>query len=78
MRKRNTAIRMITVRPAQPRRRMVLALARRLGIGTDAQRAAEGPSASPAASISSKASTSTSACASLASGRRAVIFLRCA
>ena len=46
MRKRNTPIRMITVRPAQPRRRMVLALARRLGIGADAQRAAESPCAS--------------------------------
>ena len=46
MRKRNTPIRMITVRPAQPRRRMVLALARRLGIGTDAPRAAESSFAS--------------------------------
>lgn len=44
MRKRNTPIRMITVRPAQPRSRMVLALARRFGIGLDARRA---PSASP-------------------------------
>ncbi|RQO63745.1 short-chain dehydrogenase [Variovorax sp. KBW07] len=47
MRKRNTPIRMITVRPAQPRRRMVLALARRFGIGTDdARREAENPYAS--------------------------------
>lgn len=43
MRKRNTPIRMITVRPAQPRRHMVLALAQRFGIG---RRAAYGLSAS--------------------------------
>ena len=43
MRKRNTPIRMITVRPAQPRRHLVLALAQRFGIG---RRAADGPSAS--------------------------------
>ena len=42
MRKRNTPIRMITVRPAQPRRRLVLALARRFGIVTDARREAQG------------------------------------
>jgi len=42
MRKRNTPIRMITVRPAQPRRHMVLALAQRLGIG---RRVADDPSA---------------------------------
>ncbi|WP_198085726.1 short-chain dehydrogenase [Variovorax sp. E3] len=46
MRKRNTPIRMITVRPAQPRKRMVLALAQRFGILTSAGRAAEGASAS--------------------------------
>ena len=40
MRKRNTPIRMITVRPAQARRHMVLALAQRLGIG---RRATDGP-----------------------------------
>lgn len=45
MRKRNTPIRMITVRPAQPRRRMVLALAQRFGILTRAGHAAEGASA---------------------------------
>lgn len=39
MRKRNTPIRMITVRPAQPRRRMLIALARRFGIGFGASRA---------------------------------------
>jgi hypothetical protein len=32
MRKRNTPIRMITVRPAQPRTRAMLALARRFGL----------------------------------------------
>jgi hypothetical protein len=47
MRKRNTPIRMITVRPAQPRKRMVFALARRFGIGGDARRDVEAPSASP-------------------------------
>ncbi|MGJ7527807.1 short-chain dehydrogenase [Variovorax sp. GB1P17] len=47
MRKRNTPIRMITVRPAQPRRRMVFALARRFGIGTDARHEADSPPASP-------------------------------
>ncbi|WP_454904008.1 short-chain dehydrogenase [Variovorax gossypii] len=47
MRKRNTPIRMITVRPAQPRKRMVLALARRFGIVTDARRVPEGADASP-------------------------------
>ncbi|MGJ7569162.1 short-chain dehydrogenase [Variovorax sp. RB2P76] len=41
MRKRNTPIRMITARPAQPRRRLVLALARRFGIVTDARREAQ-------------------------------------
>ncbi|MGJ7607156.1 short-chain dehydrogenase [Variovorax sp. LT1R20] len=46
MRKRNTPIRMIIVRPAQPRSRMVLALLRRLGIGGDARRVAADPSAS--------------------------------
>ena len=46
MRKRNTPIRMITVRPAQPRSRMVLALFRRLGIGADARRTAADSSAS--------------------------------
>jgi hypothetical protein len=46
MRKRNTPIRMITVRPAQPRSRMVLALFRRFGIGADARRAAADASAS--------------------------------
>jgi hypothetical protein len=45
MRKRNdTPIRMIAVRPAQPRRRMVLALAQRLGIGAAARRSAPEPS----------------------------------
>jgi hypothetical protein len=44
MRKRNTPIRMITVRPAQPRSRMVLALFRRFG--ADARRAAADSSAS--------------------------------
>ncbi|MGF6351950.1 short-chain dehydrogenase [Variovorax sp. W2I14] len=44
MRKRNTPIRMITVRPAQPRRRMVQALAQRFGIGW---RTAESTSTSP-------------------------------
>ena len=44
MRKRNTPIRMITVRPAQPRSRMVLALAQRFGIGW---RTAESLSTSP-------------------------------
>ena len=47
MRKRNTPIRMITVRPAQPRKRMVLALAQRFGIVTGTWRATESPSASP-------------------------------
>jgi len=47
MRKRNTPIRMITVRPAQPRKRMVLALARRFGIVTDARRDLEGTDALP-------------------------------
>jgi hypothetical protein len=47
MRQRNNPIRMITVRPAQPRRRLVLALAQRFGIVTDARRAAEGASNSP-------------------------------
>lgn len=47
MRKRNTPIRMITVRPAQPRKRMVLALARRFGIVTDAQRAVEAGASQP-------------------------------
>jgi hypothetical protein len=47
MRKRNTPIRMITVRPAQPRKRMVLALARRFGIGADARRETQNPHASP-------------------------------
>ncbi|SEJ21920.1 hypothetical protein SAMN05216567_102442 [Variovorax sp. OK605] len=47
MRKRNTPIRMITVRPAQPRSRMVLALARRFGIAVDARRAGECAAASP-------------------------------
>ncbi|MFS2164038.1 short-chain dehydrogenase [Variovorax sp. Varisp62] len=41
MRKRNTPIRMITVRPAQPRSRMVMALARRFGIAVDARRTGE-------------------------------------
>lgn len=44
MRKRNTPIRTITVRPAQPHRRLVLALARRFGMVTDARRVAEGAS----------------------------------
>ncbi len=47
MRKRNTPIRMITVGPAQPRKRMVFALARRFGIGTDARRETDSLSASP-------------------------------
>ncbi|OAK65840.1 short-chain dehydrogenase [Variovorax paradoxus] len=47
MRKRNTPIRMITVRLAQPRKRMVLALARRFGIVTDARRDLEGADALP-------------------------------
>ncbi len=47
MRKRNTPIRMITVRPAQPRKRMVLALAQRFSIATGARREMESPSASP-------------------------------
>jgi len=47
MRKRNTPIRMITVRPAPPRRRMVLALAQRFGIVAGARHAAERPPASP-------------------------------
>ncbi|MBN8756340.1 MULTISPECIES: short-chain dehydrogenase [Variovorax] len=47
MRKRNTPIRMITVRPAQPRKRMVLALAQRFGIVTDARRASESGDAPP-------------------------------
>lgn len=47
MRKRNTPIRMITVRPAQPRKRMVFALARRFGIGIDTRPETENPSASP-------------------------------
>ena len=42
MPKRNTPIRMITVRPAPPRRRVVLALARRFGIVADARREAQG------------------------------------
>lgn len=42
MRKRNTPIRMITVRPAAPRRRVVLAIARRFGILSDAGRGAQG------------------------------------
>ncbi|MDH6170443.1 hypothetical protein M2282_005614 [Variovorax boronicumulans] len=46
MRKRNTPIRMITVRPAQPRSRVVLALFRRFGIGADARPAAVDSSAS--------------------------------
>jgi len=33
MRKRNTPIRMITVRPVQARRHMVLAIAERFGLG---------------------------------------------
>ncbi|MFM9921628.1 short-chain dehydrogenase [Variovorax sp. H27-G14] len=47
MRKHNTPIRMITVRPAQPRKRLVFALAWRFGIATDAQRGADGPSVLP-------------------------------
>ncbi|SET15375.1 short-chain dehydrogenase [Variovorax sp. OV084] len=47
MRKRNTPIRMITVRPAQPRKRMVLALAQRFGIVSDARRANECAPTSP-------------------------------
>lgn len=47
MRKRNTPIRMITVRPAQPRSRMVLALAQRFGIVTDARHASESSCALP-------------------------------
>jgi hypothetical protein len=47
MRKRNTPIRMITVRPAQPRKRMVLALARRFGIATDSRRVLDGVDALP-------------------------------
>ena len=47
MRKRNTPIRMITVRPAQPpRSRMVLAFLRRFGIGADARHAVANSSAS--------------------------------
>ena len=45
MRKRNTPIRMVTVRPAQPRRHMVLALAQRFGIGIG-RHATDGLSAS--------------------------------
>lgn len=42
MRKRNTPIRMISVRPAQPRERTtMLALARRFGFIADARRANE-------------------------------------
>lgn len=41
MRKRNNPIRMITVRSAPPRRRLVVALAQRFGIVADARRAAE-------------------------------------
>lgn len=49
MRKRssNTPIRMIAVRPAQPRRRMAWALARRLGIGAAAGQGAAAPSLAP-------------------------------
>jgi hypothetical protein len=46
MRKRNTPIRMIAVRPVQPRSRMVFALLRRFVIGADARRAAADSSAS--------------------------------
>lgn len=43
MRKRNTPIRMITVRPAQPRERTtMLALARRCGFSAGARRGDEG------------------------------------
>lgn len=41
MRKRNTPIRMITVRPAQPRERTVLSLVRRFGLMASARRASE-------------------------------------
>ena len=47
MHKRNTPIRMITVRPAQPRKRMLLALAQRFGIATDARLATQGAFALP-------------------------------
>jgi hypothetical protein len=48
MRKRsNTPIRMIAVRPAQPRRRMAWALAQRLGIGAVAGKGALAPSLAP-------------------------------
>jgi hypothetical protein len=46
MRKRNTPIRMITVRPAQPRSRMVVALARRFGIAVGTSHAGESTTAS--------------------------------
>ncbi|CAA2103239.1 short-chain dehydrogenase [Variovorax paradoxus] len=46
MRKRNTPIRMITVRPAQPRNRMVVVLARRFGIAVGTSHAAENKTAS--------------------------------
>lgn len=47
MRKRNTPIRMITVRPAQAHQRMALAIAERFGFGPrahQARQAAPGPS----------------------------------
>jgi hypothetical protein len=48
MRKRsNTPIRMIAVRPAQPRRRMAWALAQRLGIGAAAGQGTPAPSLAP-------------------------------
>lgn len=46
MRKRNTPIRMITVRPAQPRSSVVMALARRFGMVTGKRRASQGMTAS--------------------------------
>ncbi|MET3496195.1 short-chain dehydrogenase [Variovorax boronicumulans] len=48
MPKRNTPIRMIIVRPAQPRKRMVLAWAQRFGIATGARHATQSTSTSPA------------------------------
>lgn len=47
MRKRNNPIRIITVRPAPPRRRLVLALAQRFGIVADVRRAVESASNVP-------------------------------
>lgn len=51
MRKRNTPIRMITVRPAQPRRRLVFALAQRFGIVSDAWRETESASTLPGCEV---------------------------